>query len=81
MRHQHIGLLEIAHVDRALVDEAGDLHRLAPFRRRVLEVLFLQHDVVALVVLEGLDDLLPRHFLAGLGIDALVAHRGVVAAV
>src|SRR5690606_1035569 len=37
------------------------------------------HHVVALVVFDGLDDVLPRHFLAGLGVDPLEADRRLVA--
>jgi len=80
-RYQHVGLLEILGADRIGVDECGDLDRLVAFRCGGAQVLVLEHDVAALVVLERLDDVLPRHFLSGLAVDALVADRRIVAAV
>src|SRR3546814_14616759 len=43
------------------------------------DVLLFQHHVAALVVFVGLDDVLPRDFLAGLGVDPLIADPRVVA--
>ena len=73
--HQHVGLLEEADVDRVFVDERLDLHRLVRFRRGGGDVLFLDHHIATLVVLEGLDDLFPGHFLTGVGIDPLEPDR------
>src|SRR5690606_3682984 len=73
------GVLEMARVDGTGLDEGLDLDRVMAFRGGRGDVLLLEHHVAALVVLVGLDDVLPRHFLAGLGGDALVADARVVA--
>src|SRR5690606_23076597 len=79
--NEHVGFLVEAHVDGVGVDEGLDFHRLVAFRRGRGDVGLLDHDVVALVVLEGLDDLLPGHFLAGRGVDPLGPDRVAVARV
>lgn len=78
-RHQDVGLFEIARVDVGGIDKGFHLHRLVALRRGRADVLLLDDDIAALVVLEGLDDLLPRHFIAGVGVDALEADRLLVA--
>src|SRR5690606_35706372 len=78
-RDQDVGLLVIGGRDGGGIDERLHLDRLVALGRGGADVLLLQHHIAALVVLEGLDDVLPGHFLAGLGVDALVAHRAVVA--
>src|SRR5690606_18483881 len=78
---EHIGLVEVLRADRPGIDEQLDVDRFLPVRRGGGNVLLLDHHVAALVVLEGLDDLLPGHLLAGFLIDPLIAHAGVVAAV
>src|SRR5690606_25362123 len=55
--------------------------RLMGLRRGRGDVGLVDHHVAALVVLEGLDDLLPRHFLPGVRVDALEADRLAVARV
>ena len=80
-RHQHIGLFVVLDADRILADEGLDLDRLTSLRGGRLDVLRLQHDIAALLILKRLDDFLPRHFLAGFRIHAFVAHRRVAAAV
>jgi hypothetical protein len=46
-----------------------------------LAIFIGERDVFALLVLIALDDLIPRDFLAGLFVDAPVAHPGKVALV
>lgn len=77
--HQDVGLFEVARVDVGGIDKGLDFHRLVTFRRCGADVLLLDDHIAALVVLEGLDDLLPRHFVAGIGVDALEANGLLVA--
>ena len=71
--HQDVGLFVEADADVVAVDEGLHLHRLVRLRGGRRDVVFLHHHVTALVVLERLDDVLPRDFLAGLGVHAFEA--------
>jgi len=51
------------------------------FRRRRTDITFLQHDITALVVLIGFDDVLPGHFLTGVGVDPFETDRLAIAGV
>src|SRR5690606_11408433 len=79
--HQHIGPFEELRANACQLDETLHFHRFPPFGRGGAQVVLVQDDVAALVVLVGLDDLVPGHLLTGFGIDPLIADGCVVATV
>jgi hypothetical protein len=81
-RRQHVvGLLEIDRVDGRCVHEVHDVDRARGFHVHAAQLGLVQQHEVALVVLVALDDLGPRHLLAGGLVHAQVADGRAVAAV
>ena len=78
-RHQKVRLLEERRRNFVDTDEGIDIDRLVGFRSGFLQCLCVDNHVTTLAVFERLDDILPRHFLAGLRIHALVTDRLLVA--
>jgi len=56
------------------IDERNDIHRLGRLGMGGLDFLIAEHDVMALLVLDTLDDVLAVDLFAGGLVDALVAH-------
>src|SRR4030095_16444277 len=70
--------VEINWADLGFVDEIGDIDRSGSFDVGLLKIRVTQRDVFAIVLI-AFDNLAPRYFLAGLGIDAPIAHRRKIA--
>ena len=80
-RGGEVGPLELGERDLAGLDEALDLDRLRRLRIGLLDLVLAQDHVVAVGLLDALDDVLALHLLAGALVDALVADRVVAALV
>jgi hypothetical protein len=76
-----VGLLVVDGLDVRCVDEADELDGPPGLDVGLLEVLLREDDVAILLVLVAADDLLPRHFLAGVLVDSPVADGREFAAV
>jgi hypothetical protein len=79
--HQVVRLFEQHRLDRAGVGEVDDVDRLRRLDVGPLEVLLLDHDVLAVGVLVALDDVVPLDDLLGAAVKPLIAHRAHVAAI
>ena len=81
LRRQVVRRFEIAIVDLVGLDEVQDVDRAILAERGRLQVFLRQHDEAALLVLEALDEILPRDRFTFALADALVAHRRLVSRV
>ena len=79
--HQHVRFLEVGGADGIALDEHLDGYGLRRLRGRGAQFLFRNDHVIAFLVFEGFNDVLPGDFLAGVGVDALVANRLAVTTV
>jgi hypothetical protein len=78
LRLQIIGFVEEHRINFFEIDEVLDVDSLSGFEIHSLKVLFLQHDVFALLVLITLDDLVPRNLLAIFFSNAFVINRAKI---